>query len=318
MKYIKSFNESNSESLYEEISKEIYDNRINIHGNDIDIPKLDLENLNKNGFLLDVSKNIDRKYSKIYFKGGEKKYKFTITYSPDEWYYIQVTYQSIIDSNSINYYKCDSIDGLISLLKNKKELLSKIKSDKYRLSNPSSLLFYISDYNGSDHQIFPKPIIKEGDTITIPYTYERSKSNTKTSDFLKISNDKIIDGRYNNPMHYFSRYIPMSKFTINVQHSKKLKEWIDKLLPNNILPWIDEDTFIDLGWRLYHENIFRTSKGYLQYKDNNMLVYTNPKNGDNILFSFNKFKVSLYSKESKLKSEKYIMTINDLKEFKIN
>lgn len=152
MKYLKKFNENHSDILYQEIDERDYENRINIHGDDIDFsPDFRTKLLDQSG-LKDITScgpfiyelyltNFTNNGGNGKYSTGDRRFRLIITSSPDEWFYVKEYYLKWVKGIKYSdwrqspypnedfvfekYYKCDTIDGLLSLIKNRQELIYK-------------------------------------------------------------------------------------------------------------------------------------------------------------------------------------------------
>lgn len=111
MIYLKKFNESNSD-LYTEISEDVY---MGAYG--INLPKdiISLLNITDRYVISENNEFGNNEIDGTEFNGltiSDNNFnEIHIYYSEDEWFYVNMSMSSGI------YYKCDRIEGLISLLK---------------------------------------------------------------------------------------------------------------------------------------------------------------------------------------------------------
>ncbi len=131
MKYLRKFNESNSNEYYEQISDEEYESFIinpTFHpfsDSDISIINKIFDKAKKTypNIKYKVNLSIDNRTKEIinqYIEINNTE-NIGITYGKffslkDEWYFGYI----ILDNRSVENYKCDQLDGLIKLLKDKK------------------------------------------------------------------------------------------------------------------------------------------------------------------------------------------------------
>ncbi len=151
MKYLKKFNENKSDMLYEEISDIDYENRTNIHGKDIKFSpdfrlklyQVGIKDITSCGpFLNEVYLTyFTNNAGNGYYSTGDRRFQLIISSSPDEWFYIKEYYLKWIkgikysdwrqsshpndDFKFEKYYKCDTMDGLLSLIKDRYNLINK-------------------------------------------------------------------------------------------------------------------------------------------------------------------------------------------------
>lgn len=112
MRYLKKFNESNSD-LYTEISEDVYTDEYGIN-----LPKniIHLLDINDTYEISENNKFGNNEIDGTEFNGltisDNNLNEIHIYYSEDEWFYVGMSMSSVDI-----YYKCDRIEGLISLLK---------------------------------------------------------------------------------------------------------------------------------------------------------------------------------------------------------
>lgn len=115
MRYLKRFNESNSEEYYQVIPHEDYFDHFDWEPFDNkEFDKIsELSYLNKSGDMkVEFDEDCEPR-SEIVISSKNGNQSIHIFKCTDEWYYVKY---SAFD-NSIDFYKCDQFEGLINLLK---------------------------------------------------------------------------------------------------------------------------------------------------------------------------------------------------------